>query len=62
MRTITQEEHYAPPAFMEGPGRELKEQAAAARDHPQVAAGYGYRSTWRSSRPLEGVDRHSGRP
>jgi len=40
MRTITLEEHYATPAFMEGPGRELKAQAEAARDHPQVAAGY----------------------
>jgi predicted TIM-barrel fold metal-dependent hydrolase len=40
MRTITLEEHYATPAFMEGPGRELKAQAEAARNHPQVAAGY----------------------
>src|SRR5215218_2548935 len=41
MRTITLEEHYATLAFMEGPGRELKAQAEAARDHPRVAAGYG---------------------
>jgi predicted TIM-barrel fold metal-dependent hydrolase len=40
MQTITLEEHYATPAFMEGPGRELKVQAEAARDHPRVAAGY----------------------
>src|SRR5215208_1387469 len=40
MRTITLEEHYATPAFMEGPGLDLKAQAEAARDHPQVAAGY----------------------
>jgi predicted TIM-barrel fold metal-dependent hydrolase len=40
MRTITLEEHYATPAFMEGPGRQLKEQAQAAHDHPQVAAGF----------------------
>jgi uncharacterized protein len=40
MRTIALEEHYATAAFMEGPGRELKAQAEAARDHPQVAAGY----------------------
>jgi hypothetical protein len=40
MRTITLEEHYATEAFMEGPGRELKAQAEAARNHPQVAAGY----------------------
>jgi len=40
MRTITLEEHYATPAFMEGPGRDLKAQGEAARDHPQVAAGY----------------------
>src|SRR5215212_12100151 len=40
MRTITLEEHYATEAFMEGPGRELKAQAEAARSHPQVAEGY----------------------
>src|SRR5215207_7443932 len=40
MRTITLEEHYATEAFMEGPGRDLKAQAEAARSHPQVAAGY----------------------
>src|SRR5918995_6996363 len=40
MRTITLEEHYATEAFMEGPGRELKAQAEAARSHPQVVAGY----------------------
>jgi predicted TIM-barrel fold metal-dependent hydrolase len=40
MQTITLEEHYATEAFMEGPGRELKVQAEAARDHPRVAAGY----------------------
>ena len=40
MRTITLEEHYATEAFMEGPGRELKAQAEAARSHPQVASGY----------------------
>ena len=28
MRTITLEEHFASPAFLEGPGRELKEQAS----------------------------------
>src|SRR5205085_4840560 len=39
MRTITLEEHYATAAFMEGPGRQLKEQARAAQAHPQVAAG-----------------------
>jgi uncharacterized protein len=40
MRTITLEEHYATAAFMDGPGRQLAAQAEAARDHPQVAAGY----------------------
>lgn len=40
MRTIGLEEHYAPPAFMEGPGRDIKAQAEAARDHPRVAAGF----------------------
>ena len=39
MRTITLEEHYATPAFMDGPGRQIREQAEAARAHPQVAAG-----------------------
>jgi len=39
MRTITLEEHYATPAFMEGPGRQLKDQAQAVHTHPQVAAG-----------------------
>jgi hypothetical protein len=40
VRTITLEEHYASPAFMEGPGRELKALTEAVRDHPRVAAGY----------------------
>jgi predicted TIM-barrel fold metal-dependent hydrolase len=39
MRTITLEEHYATPAFMDGPGRQIKKEAAAAHAHPQVAAG-----------------------
>jgi uncharacterized protein len=39
MRTITLEEHYATPAFMEDPGRQLRDQAQAARAHPQIAAG-----------------------
>jgi predicted TIM-barrel fold metal-dependent hydrolase len=39
LRTITLEEHYATPAFMEGPGRQLLDQAQAAKAHPQVAAG-----------------------
>jgi uncharacterized protein len=40
MRTITLEEHFATPAFMDGPGRQIKEQAQAASAHPQVAAGF----------------------
>ena len=40
MRTIALEEHYATVRFMEGPGRDLKAQVEAARDHPLVAAGY----------------------
>jgi hypothetical protein len=40
MRTITLEEHYATRAFMEGPGRDRRIRTEAARDHPQVAAGY----------------------
>jgi predicted TIM-barrel fold metal-dependent hydrolase len=39
MRTIALEEHYATPAFMEGPGRQIKEQAKAVQAHPEVAAG-----------------------
>jgi uncharacterized protein len=41
IKTITLEEHYATPAFMEGPGRELTQMAEMARAHPQVAAAYG---------------------
>ncbi|MGH3376202.1 MAG: amidohydrolase family protein, partial [Actinoallomurus sp.] len=37
MRTITLEEHYATEDFMTGPGRQLSDQAEAARDHPLVA-------------------------
>lgn len=40
MRTITLEEHYATPAFMEGPGRQIKDQAQSAHAHHHVAAGY----------------------
>ena len=29
MRTITLEEHFATPAFLEGPGRKLKERATS---------------------------------
>ena len=36
MRTITLEEHYASPAFMEGPGSQLKQQAQAARTYPRT--------------------------
>ena len=39
-RTITLEEHYATPAFMEGPGRQRKQQAQAISAHPQVVATY----------------------
>jgi hypothetical protein len=39
MRTITLEEHYATPVFMDGPGRQIKEQAEAVRAYPEVAAG-----------------------
>jgi uncharacterized protein len=39
MRTIALEEHYATPMFMDGPGRQIKEQADAVRAHPEVAAG-----------------------
>ncbi len=37
LRTITLEEHYVTPAFMEGPGRELGEQARAAHAQSQMA-------------------------
>ena len=39
MRTITLEEHYATPEFMSGPGRQITQQAEAAKAHPDVAAG-----------------------
>ncbi|MGD0005912.1 MAG: amidohydrolase family protein [Anaerolineaceae bacterium] len=35
MRTITLEEHYASPAYLEGPGSQLKQQAQEARAHPR---------------------------
>ncbi|WP_189058826.1 hypothetical protein [Longimycelium tulufanense] len=38
LRTIALEEHYATPAFLAGPGRQLTGQFEAARAHP-VAAG-----------------------
>ncbi len=40
MRTIALEEHYATAAFMKGPGRQIQEQAQAARNNPQVSAGF----------------------
>ncbi|MEO3785065.1 amidohydrolase family protein [Actinocorallia sp. B10E7] len=40
MRTIAVEEHYATTAFLEGPGHTLREQAAAASEHPEVSAGF----------------------
>ncbi len=40
MRTITLEEHYATPAFLEGPGRLFKERAQAIPAHAQTAAGF----------------------
>ena len=39
MRAIALVEHYATPAFMDGPGHQTKEEAEAARAHPQVTAG-----------------------
>jgi len=39
MRTITLEEHYATSDFMSGPGRQITQQAEAAKAHPDVAAG-----------------------
>ncbi|WP_222429800.1 amidohydrolase family protein [Paenibacillus agilis] len=39
IRTIALEEHFVTAAFMEGPGWIIKDQAQAARAHPQVAAG-----------------------
>lgn len=38
MRTITLEEHFATPTFLEGPGSQIKDQAQAAHTHPQVVA------------------------
>jgi uncharacterized protein len=39
LRTIALEEHFATAAFMDGPGRQLRDQAQAVRAHPQVGAG-----------------------
>ena len=38
MRTITLEEHFGTPAFMEWPGRHFKERAQAVNAAPQVIA------------------------
>jgi predicted TIM-barrel fold metal-dependent hydrolase len=40
MRTITLEEHFTHPGFMDGPGQAMRAQVAAAQDHPLVAAGF----------------------
>ncbi len=40
MRTITIEEHYATPAFLEGPGHLLKDQAQRAGTHTQAMADF----------------------
>src|SRR5260370_37601952 len=37
MRTIALEGHCGSPAFMDGPGQQLRAQAQAAQAHPQVA-------------------------
>lgn len=39
LRTITLEEHYVTPAFMKGPGHQIKDQAQALHAHPQIVAG-----------------------
>ncbi|MFG2076488.1 amidohydrolase family protein [Nonomuraea maritima] len=41
MRTIALEEHYATPAFLDGPGRALTERAVATGRHPDVGALVG---------------------
>jgi predicted TIM-barrel fold metal-dependent hydrolase len=40
IRTITLEEHYATPAFLDGPGRSLKEQARASQARPGVGLNF----------------------
>ena len=40
IRTITLEEHYTTPSFLDGPGHQLKTQAQAAQMHPQQTGGY----------------------
>jgi len=40
MRVLTLEEHFATPAFLDGPGRHFKERAQAARALPQTAVSY----------------------
>lgn len=39
IRTITLEEHFATPAFLQSSGRQITDNAQAAQAHPQVAAG-----------------------
>ena len=38
MRTITLEEHFATPGFLDGPGRDLKDQARAFLEQIPVSA------------------------
>ncbi len=40
MRTITLEEHFVTPAYLEGPGRQLKEQAQAGVPYSRVEGGF----------------------
>ncbi len=40
IRTITLEEHYATPVFMDGPGRDLKNISNAVQSNPQIAQRY----------------------
>jgi hypothetical protein len=37
LRTITLEEHYATPALMDGPGRQITAQAQAAHAHERIS-------------------------
>lgn len=39
LRTITLEEHYATPDFIQGPGQQLTRQVEETKDHPALHSG-----------------------